>query len=97
MNSAVGDPRVGQWYARWDTGEVFQVIGSDPGSCTIDRRAFGGTLDSIDEAVWSVLPLAWVEPPEGWTDHRTGAPQSQDIGATHVSVTVIEWSEPTVG
>ena len=96
MNTAVGDPRVGQWYARWDSGEIFQVIGQDIASCTIDRRAFGGTLDSIDEVTWAALPLAWLESPEGWIDPRTASAGGEDTPAQQ-TVSAIEWAEPMVG
>ena len=60
-------PQVGQWYVRLDTKEVFLVTGYDDKSRTIETQAIDGDLDEIDEAMWNVVPLAFSEPPEEWT------------------------------
>lgn len=82
----VGSPCVGQWYARWDTGEIFQVVDVQHGACTIDREMFGGDVEVIDEDTWASLPLAWAEPPPDWTEPHT-----------QVTVSVVEWIEPVIG
>jgi hypothetical protein len=60
-------PQVGQWYVRLDTKEVFLVTGYDDKSRTIETQAVDGDLDEIDEGMWNVVPLAFSEPPEEWT------------------------------
>ena len=64
MNSIVGQPAIGSWYRHLDKGEVFQVVGFDERSRTIEIQAFDGDIDEIDEEVWNTLPIAQAEPPE---------------------------------
>ena len=68
-------PLVGQWYTCLDTKEVFLVTGYDDKSCTIetlaingDPRSINGDLDEIDAENWNMLPLAFADPPEDWTE-----------------------------
>ncbi|HTT01325.1 MAG TPA: DUF6763 family protein [Steroidobacteraceae bacterium] len=62
MNSGVGVARIGQWYTRWDKGEIFQVTSYDQSARTIGIQKFDGDLDQIDEEAWHALPLAFAEP-----------------------------------
>ncbi len=39
MNAGVGRARVRSWYTRWDTGEIFQVVGYDEESRTIEIQS----------------------------------------------------------
>jgi hypothetical protein len=68
MNTGVGEARIGQWYAYWDTGETFLVTAYDEKSCTIETQALDGDRDEIDEEEWRTLPLELAEPPEDWTE-----------------------------
>ena len=70
MNMSVGRPEIGQWYARADKGELFQVVGRDEPSRTIEIQSFGGDLDEIDAETWAALPLELSAPPEDWTAQR---------------------------
>lgn len=67
MNVIVGRPRVGQWYLRWDNGELFKVLGWDRRTHSLAIQSFNGDLDEIDEVAWKSLPLGFVERPEEWT------------------------------
>ena len=67
MRTGVGPARIGQWYAHRDKGEIFQVVGYDAGSRTIEIQTFDGDLDEMDLDTWAGLPLAHAEPPEDWT------------------------------
>jgi hypothetical protein len=69
MNSS---PQVGQWY-QLDSRQIFMVTGFDDRSRTIETQAINGDLDEIDEFTWSILPLAFAEPPEDWTEAVDGA------------------------
>ena len=57
MNNEVGSAEIGQWYARSDKGEMFQVTGLDAHNGTIEIQTFDGDVDEIDEEAWSALPL----------------------------------------
>jgi len=65
MNTGVGRAQIGQWYLRWDKGEVFQVVGYN--SQTIEIQLFDGEFDEIEAGNWVGLPLGFAEPPEDWT------------------------------
>jgi len=63
----VGRPAIGIWYRHLDKGEVFQVVGFDERSRTIEIQAFDGDIDEMDEDVWNTLSIAVAEPPEDAT------------------------------
>lgn len=67
MNTGDGSARVGEWYVRWDNGELFQVTGYHPERRANSIESFDGEMYELDEATWSALPLALVRPPDGWT------------------------------
>jgi len=67
MNTGVGSPRVGEWYVRWDNGELFQVTGYHPERRASSIENFQGEMYEIGDESWSILPLATVRPPQGWT------------------------------
>jgi len=46
---------------------MFQVVGRDENSRSIEIQSFDGELDEIDTETWATLPLERVEPPEDWT------------------------------
>ena len=93
MNMGVGPARVGQWYARWDKGEIFQVIGCDEGSRTVEIQNFDGDLDEIDQDTWSALPLALAAEPEDWTGPVDDI-ERDDLGYSETNMTGADWSEP---
>jgi hypothetical protein len=66
MSSAAVKPRIGQWYERTDTGDVFQVTGLDEDDRTIEIQSFDGDVDEIESPVWAGLPLEPAAPPEDW-------------------------------
>ncbi len=67
MNTGVGRARIGQWYTRWDRGELFCVTGCDRECNSIRVQSVAGELDELDEETWEMLPLGLAEPPEDWT------------------------------
>ena len=66
--SEVGNPRVGQWYTRNDTGQMFWVTHYDDQSGTVEIQLSDGDLDELDEETWQSLPLDLSEPAPDWTD-----------------------------
>jgi hypothetical protein len=61
-------PRIGQWYARRDTREVFQVTGLDERSRTVEVQTSDGNLDEIELKEWRGLPVVLTDPPEDWSE-----------------------------
>ena len=93
MNTSIGRARIGQWYTRCDKGEIFQVVGYDPNSRTIETQTFDGDLDEIDLDTWAGLPLAFAEPPEDWTGPVDDV-ERDDLGYSETDMTGGDWAEP---
>ena len=93
MNNGVGTARVGQWYLRWDKGEIFQVTGCDKQAGTIEIQTFDGDLDEIDDETWRVLPLGLAEPPEDWTGPVDDV-EHDDLGYSETHMTGADWAGP---
>ena len=93
MNTSVGHARIGQWYTRCDKGEIFQVVGYDPNSRTIETQTFDGDLDEMDLDTWAGLPLAFAEPPEDWTGPVDDV-ERDDLGYSETDMTGGDWAEP---
>jgi hypothetical protein len=93
MNKSVGQARIGQWYLRWDKGEIFQVTGRDEGSGTIEMQSFDGELDEIDAESWATLPLGLTEPPEDWTGPIDDV-ELDDLGYSETQMTGSDWAAP---
>ena len=93
MNTRVGPARIGQWYARADKGEVFQVTGLDAKAGTIEIQSFDGDLDEIDEETWAELPVELAEAPEDWTGPMDDV-EVDDLGYTDTAMRGPDWTEP---
>jgi hypothetical protein len=93
MNNGVGRPRIGQWYSRWDKGEMFQVTGRDSRARTVEIQTFDGDLDEVDEEAWTTLPLSFAEPPEDWTGPVDDV-ETDDLGYTETEMRPAEWEQP---
>ena len=91
MNTHVGNARIGQWYQRWDKGEIFQVTGVDEVSGTIEIQSFGGDIDELDELTWRALPLTLAEPPEDWSGPVDV--EVDDLGYSETEMTAADWAE----
>src|SRR5262249_45686240 len=66
--SEIGDPVIGQWYLRQDTGETFLVMDYDDASGTVEIQMADGDLDELEEGVWQTLPLDFASPSHDWTE-----------------------------
>jgi len=93
MNKGVGRPRIGQWYTRRDKGEIFQVVGYDSNSPTIETQTFDGDIDEVDLETWTDLPLAFAEPPEDWTGPVDDV-ERDDLGYSETGMSGTDWAEP---
>lgn len=67
MLHASGPAGIGQWYRRFDTGDMFLVTGMDERAGTIEVQTSDGDLDEFDADTWQALPLEPAPPPEDWT------------------------------
>lgn len=92
MNPDVGRARIGQWYARCDKGEIFQVVGYDPNSRTIETQMFDGDLDEVDLETWAGLPLEFAEPPEDWTGPVDDV-ERDDLGYSETEMSGADWAQ----
>ncbi|MFI4868131.1 MAG: DUF6763 family protein [Steroidobacterales bacterium] len=93
MNSTAGPPLIGSWYRHLDKGDLFQVVGFDEHSHTIEIQVVDGDIDEIDEDVWDTLPIAQAEPPED----PAGAIDDMDSDAASdldSEARPAPWSEP---
>lgn len=93
MNISVGRPEIGQWYARGDKGELFQVVGRDEESRTIEIQCFDGDVDEFDAETWRALPLERAEPPEDWTAPMDSV-QADDLGYSETEMKSADWTRP---
>jgi Family of unknown function (DUF6763) len=93
MNATVGPARTGQWYTRWDKGEIFRVTDYDRKAHTIGIQTFDGDLDEIDAESWQALPLAFAEPPEDWTGPVDDV-EHDDLGYSETDMKGSDWNEP---
>ena len=93
MNTGVGRARIGQWYTRWDKGDIFQVVGYDEDSRTIEIQTFDGDVDEIDLEAWMGLPLALAEPPEDWTGPVDDV-EHDDLGYSETDMSGADWAQP---
>ena len=92
MYTGVGRARIGQWYARLDKGETFQVTGLAEESHTIEIQTFDGDLDEIDEESWALMPLTFTETPEDWTGPVDDV-ERDDLGYPETDMTGADWAE----
>jgi hypothetical protein len=92
MNANLLRPDIGQWYAHTDKGELFQVIGRDEESRSIEIQSIDGDIDEIDVETWASLPLERVEPPEDVTASLDDI-ETDDLGYSETDMTEADWEE----
>jgi len=92
MNENVGRPTIGQWYAHKDKGAVFQVVGYDDRTRTIEIQEFEGDLDEIDAEAWDAMPLERCEPPEDWTGPVDDV-EKDDLGYSDTESRPLDWAQ----
>jgi len=93
MNIDVGGPQIGQWYARTDKGELFQIVGRDDDTRTIEIQYFDGDVDEIDAENWSALPLELRAQPEDWTAPVDDI-ETDDLDYTETQMGATAWTQP---
>jgi len=92
MNANVGRPLIGQWYARADKGEAFQVVGYDDRSHMIEIQSFDGDIDEIDDDAWRLLLLERSEQPENWTGPVDNV-EMDDLGYSETAMSPGDWTQ----
>ena len=93
MNTGVGRAQVGQWYTRWDRGEIFRVTGYNASSRMIEVQTFDGDLAGIDLETWVMLPLGLAEPPEDWTQPVDDV-ENSDLARSETAIIGAQWIDP---
>jgi len=96
MNISVGRPEIGQWYTHLDKGGMFQVVGRDDDTRTIEVQSYDGDVDEIDAEEWATLPIERCEAPEDWTAPMddAGPPDAAD---SDVGVASADPVQPIIG
>ena len=89
----MNEPEIGHWYRHLDKGEVFQVVGFDEASSTIEIQSLGGDLDEIDTDSWSTLPLAPTEPPEDSSGAMDDV-EREDLDYVDTESAAANWTQP---
>jgi hypothetical protein len=93
MDTRPRRPEIGQWYTHRDKGEVFQVVGYDDRSQSIEIQSFDGDVDEIDGATWQSLVLERCEPPEDWTGPMDDI-EKDDLGYSETEMKPADWAQP---
>ena len=78
--------RAGEWYVRWDNGELFQVTSHDAKTHANTIENFDGEIYEICDESWQALPLTPVQPPTAWTAAR----EASNVAGTETSETINE-------
>jgi len=93
MNITFAQAEIGRWYTRADKGELFQVVGRDESSRTIEIQSFDGDVDEIDSDGWPTLAPEPAEAPEDWTAPMDDI-ETDDLGYSETEMTAKDWNEP---
>lgn len=93
MIAAIDRPEIGQWYARADKGELFQVVAYDGRSGMIEIQSFDGDLDEIDGGLWNSLAPERAAPPENWTGPVDDV-ETDDLGYSETDMRPSDWTQP---
>ncbi|SRR5581483_6060228 len=91
--SEVGNPRVGQWYTRQDTGETFWVTDYDDDGGTVEIQMSDGDLDELDEETWQSLPLDLSAPAPDWLDPLTAEESTESEHAAANGSSSESWED----
>jgi len=93
MDTRPRRPEIGQWYTHRDKGEVFQVVGYDDRSQTVEIQSFDGDVDEIAAETWQSLVLERCEPPEDWTGPMDDI-EKDDLGYSETEMKPVDWTQP---
>ena len=93
MNAQIGRPEIGQWYARGDKGEIFQVVGYDDRARTVEIQSFDGDIDEIELDAWESLALEPSVAPEDCTGPMDEV-EPEDLGYSETAMRAQDWARP---
>ncbi len=93
MSTEAMRPEIGQWYSRSDKGELFQVVGRDETSRSIEIQTIDGEIDEIEPDEWTALPLERAAAPEDWTAPIDDV-ETDDLGYSETAMSEADWTEP---
>jgi uncharacterized protein DUF6763 len=93
MHTSPVRPEIGQWYAHANKGELFQVVGRDDQSRSIEIQYFDGDVDEIDAETWATLAIEPTEPPEDMTAPMDDI-ETDDLGYSETDMKEAAWRDP---
>lgn len=93
ISTSVGPPEIGQWYARGEKGQEFQVVGRDEETRSIEIQTLDGELDEIDAETWGTLALERIDAPEDVTAALDDV-ETDDLGYSETGTTTGDWAQP---
>lgn len=92
MDAGSRIPEIGRWYARADKGEMFQIVGRDEATRSVEIQTLDGDIDEIDADTWCTLPLERTEPPED-CNAPMDLDEPEDLGYTETAMSIEDWNK----
>jgi len=87
------DPRIDQWYAHLDKGQLFYVIDINDAEQTVEVQYFDADIEAFSLDEWRELQLELSEAPENITGALDFSEQD-DLGTEITDTEPEDWSEP---
>jgi len=87
------DPRIDQWYAHFDKGQLFYVTAIDEGQNTVEVQHFDGDIEELSLDEWRDLRIELSVEPENWAGALDIA-EEDDLGTGVTDTSSGDWTEP---
>jgi hypothetical protein len=84
------DPRIDQWYAHIDKGQIFYVTAIDDEQEAVEIQHFDGDIEELDMDEWRELSIVLSEQPENWAGALDIAEQD-DLGTGVTDTDPEDW------
>jgi hypothetical protein len=83
-------PRIEQWYAHHDKGEMFRVVAVDAASGAVEIQSFDGDVEELELEAWRDLDIEEGEAPEDWTGPYDDI-ETDDLGYSETAMSPQDW------
>ncbi len=87
------DPRIDQWYAHFDKGQLFYVTAIDEQQNAVEVQHFDGDLEELSLDEWRDLHIELSVEPENWAGALDIA-EEDDLGTGVTDTRPDDWTEP---
>ena len=87
------DPRIDQWYAHFDKGQLFYVTAIDEQQNAVEVQHFDGDLEELSLDEWRDLHIELSVEPENWSGALDIA-EEDDLGTGVTDTRPDDWTEP---